>query len=665
MKGIEQAVREEAISVFLYGLDIFLPTKIDQILLLECLVNKKRRRMEVTNTTEGDAVGMFSLFKSISGLSSANSDALLLSVMERTSIPSNAWECIPPNLKRSSSNAHTSSSCVASSASSSSSCPPPQSCSSGMSPSSACVRPIEIGDIVIAGPDWTYGHQDRPNGVRTDHGKTAEESNVGHVVSCRLWLTDATPTPNPSPNKTERERERDKAMEGFFEGSEKRTSSSYKEFSRAKISQVEGVPSDSDVSQHGLCVTVQWTHGGVNSYRWGVPHCQADSSNRVNGIAADSVACGVKSLNVCIQSLPECCTERYYDVEIASSGEHHQPLQKAKKEVLKYTKGQVFESLVRGSGDIQAADVMEYLRSMGTTPPLSGEDSVGVAVEKSNGSEAPLEVRDVDECKEGESEAKEGGGKLDSVALKGAALQVDSMDPTEVYQQYRKYFTAHGIIIPERFSLFSTVKDDGDGLLPDLDMAHMTISKAFCRLMTSLSLLIESSHVDTSAREDTEGGGTHDRGGVTSGVREKALVESAQRLTSVLQGLMTGTGEYMTGKGAVKYTVTVAAVKNRVASQQFYGLDRSPLQWNWTDGLWDPSSRENGKKRKEICVFRGVNSSEGGQSEKVLTNLLFDSALMPDSLALNDSKCVVHQCWNRKWGTAVGNIALQPNTGLF
>ena len=509
---------------------------------------------------------------------------------------------------------------------------------------------------MTAGPDWVYGHQDRLSGVRTDQGRTVEECNVGHVVNCRLWLTDTSPTPNHSPNMTERDRER--AREGFFERGDKsqdrRTSTPSKESNRAKVSQDMHMPCDNDVSQHGLCVTVQWTHGGVNSYRWGVPHLQADPSNRVDSLAAESAVSSVEPLNVCTLTGSQGYTARYYDVEIASIGEHHQPSAKSKKEVLKYTKGQVFESLVRGSGDIQASDVMEYLRSMGTTTPI-GEEGVVVAVEKSIESDANVAERDIDDCKGSEDEAKD-EGKSDDVAVKGAVTQANSIDPTEVYQQYRKYFTAHGIIIPERFSLFSTVKEDDDGLLPDLDVARMTISKAFCRLMTSLSLLIESSHIDTSVRED----GRDEGGRVMSCVTDKTIVESAQRLSSVLQGLMTGTGEYMTGKGAVKYTVTVAHMKNRVASQQFYGLDKTPLQWNWTDGLWCPSSRENEKK----SMSRGFNSSDGGLSEKVLTNLLFDSALMPDSLALNDSKCAVHQCWNRKWGTAVGNIALQPNTGM-
>lgn len=48
-----------------------------------------------------------------------------------------------------------------------------------------------------------------------------------------------------------------------------------------------------------------------------------------------------------------------------------------------------------------------------------------------------------------------------------------------------------------------------------------------------------------------------------------------------------------------------------------------------------------------------------------MKNLLFDPSFVPDSIILSDSHETVHQCRNRRWGTAVGTIALHPNTGIY
>jgi hypothetical protein len=659
MEILQAKIRSEAISVFIYGFDIFIPKKRDQILMLECLVNKKKHGiMEKTVENNCDFFSRefakgFSLFEALSGLSREGSDALLLSVLERTALPGNAWEYVPLSLRNNGSDPI--------------SCPtlPPLKSNSELENSSvtynksrtSLVDRIQIGDVVVIGPDWMYGQQDM-DGSSGDQVKRTELSDLsaGYVIDISPWVTDGSPRgPVLSPLSFSALRE------------------------LGGDSAQGGRPDNRD--ECGLCVTVQWPHGAVNSYRWGVPtsvfleeslpttsqpgvHSDAESSDRNAPLATsgDVESKGPRSLSVRVGADIINVVRRYYDLRTVYSESSPAPVVGGKREVLKYTPGQVHESLIRGLGDIQPGDVLLYLeekssvRSERGIPGQNQNQSVGLSV----GGNSDIEEKE----NEGVS-----GKEKDKLKEKGKGKEKEEkknakLSPAEVYVTYEKYFAAHGLIISDDFSMFQNVEEEENILLPNIDMRSVTLSSAFSRLLLSLSQVVEIFHVSdiisksTEKNSKDESSGTRILGQQESDNSMNAKInESTKKVLLIFQGLILGAGESTAGKNLSKIIVNISSMKDRLATLPFFGSEKIALQWNWTDGFWNTVPKESEKKK-----IRNQNLNSENR-EKILSNLYFDSALVPDSLVLTDSRRTVHQCWNRRWGTTLGSISCQPNTG--
>jgi hypothetical protein len=657
MEILKSSIRSEAVSVFIYGFDIFIPKKLDQILLLECLVNKKKHGfMEKTVENNYDFFSRefekgFSLFEALSGLSREGSDALLLSVLERTALPANAWEYVPQSLRNTASDPI--------------SCPtlPPLRSESDVEASAvtfnkgrtSLVDRIQLGDVVVIGPDWMYGQQDID--VSTgDQGKRTELSDLsaGYVIDISPWLTGGSPRGpvlSPLSFSAPRELGGDCTQGGRAENRD----------------------------EYGLCVTVQWPHGGVNSYRWGVPisvasgdtlpatsqpgvrsDTESSDLNAPTATSGDVESKGPKSLSVCVGADFSNIVRRYYDLRTVYSESSTAPKEGGKREVLKYTPGQVHESLIKGLGDIQPGDVLLYLKDISSVRSERGivgqsqNQSVGLCVDGSSDVEEKVKEGDNGKGK-GKDKGKDKEKEKEKEEKKNA-----KQSPAEVHATYEKYFSAHGLIISDDFSLIHNVEEESI-LLPNIDMRSVTLSSAFSRLLLSLSQIVEIFHVTDAISKSTENNRESPRilgqNKSDNSIMTAKINESTKNVLLIFQGLIVGSGESTTGKNLSKISVNIAAMKDRLATLPFFGSEKIALQWNWTDGFWTTVPKESEKKK-----IRNQNLNSESR-EKILSNLYFDSALVPDSLVLTDSRRTVHQCWNRRWGTTLGNISCQPNTG--
>jgi hypothetical protein len=291
------------------GLNIFIPSKVDQLLLLESLINKKKsyltqnvddigdENMPLKETSDSDV----SLILIIIDLSKEGVDALLLALLNRFVTPEVAWDFIPKPLQQC--GLHP---------------PLPSNSISNVDgdillnvfpdntrADTQSNMEIFVGDVVERGPDWNYGNQDTCLNLESDAIKVSSRVfATGFVVKISPWLNCLIADLNEEENATY---ERKKKLTAIEEEKEKD-------------------------QREGLCVSVQWSHGGINTYRWGVPVIQSLSHS-----TADICSYDVKKIQ--------------YDSET-----------KVDKKILKYSPGQVFDLLPTNTGDISSSEVLEYLK---------------------------------------------------------------------------------------------------------------------------------------------------------------------------------------------------------------------------------------------------------------------------------------------------------------
>jgi hypothetical protein len=757
-------IRAEAISVFISGFDIFMPKKNDQILLLECLINKKKNSTSSINR-EGKVKSMItnnsSVIKVIDSISPVGLDELLLAVLQHTASPVIAWNSLHPSLQRNTNcglsfstsakidkvldhrkgNKYVTSSTVSS------------------------ILPVKIGDVVARGHDWVYGQQDQD--ARTREGGKTELSDVsvGYITGVSLWdpmtaiLSPGTSSFSPMQNERgtpwelnssigagigtgkgdDKEREKDKGVVSTSSSStvKKQEGGSRDVYHRGEQHNSEDREreEEEEAERGGLCVTVQWTHGGVNTYRWGVPiealplplSSSSPLSSSPLSAPANPGGLSIKTSERVAVLTQTNVVDRYYDVKILALDsepvevrrqaqvrtlKHAQPL----KEVLKYTPGQVHDSLVRGMGDIQAGDVLQYVRDRDrvalstattvaaaatsatpTTPTATAAAAAvsmidGIVVQTGGDSEVSLRIETVEGEISGDSTsnaatAKDVSDKVkekekdkdkdktkdennkdrdeDKNGSKNDAPSRSSWTPSEIYQIYENYFSRHGIILPVDFSMFPSTNSS------QIAMERDTMSDAFSRLMISLTQLIEAIHVSQCVSNNSEKiqiSETKEIGEFKNAQNtdivctnmdiNTKITESAQRALLLFQGLILGAGESPAGKNLSKINIRANEIKHRLANKEFIGSEKVPLKWNWTEGFWNFFSKDSDRKKN----LENTTVYEKGK-ERILTNLLFDSTCVPESLVLSESRRTVHQRWNKRWGSAVGNIVLHPNTG--
>ena len=752
-------IRAEAISVFVSGFDIFIPKKNDQILLLECLINKKKNSISSINM-EGKGKSMTmnnsSIIQVIDSISPEGLDEFLLAVLQRTASPVIAWNSLHPSLQRNTSSGLSFSTSVKIDKVSDHRKGNKYVTSSTVS----SVLPVKIGDVVARGQDWVYEQQDQD--VRTREGGKTELSDVsvGYITGVSLWdpltVIRSPGTSSFSPMQNERgkpwelnssigtgigigkgddkEREKDKGGVSTSSSStvKKQEGGSRDVYHRGEQHNTEDREREREEEEEGerggLCVTVQWTHGGVNTYRWGVPVkplplSLSSSPSPSSPLSAPTNPGGlsIKTSDRITVLTQTNVLDRYYDVKILALDsepvevrrqaqvrtlKHAQP----QKEVLKYTPGQVHDSLVRGMGDIEAGDVLQYVRDRDrmalstattvaaaatpatpTTPTATVAAAAdmsmigGIVVQTGGDSEVSLRIETVEGEISGDiisntvtaidvsdkvekDRTKDENDKdrdEDKNGSKNEASSRSSWTPLEIHQIYENYFSRHGIILPVDFSMFPSTN------LSHIAIERDTMSDAFSRLMISLTQLIEAIHVSQCVSTSTENVQISEM--VEIGEIKNAqntdivctnmdintkITESAQRALLLFQGLIIGAGESPAGKNLSKINIRANEIKHRLANKVFIGSEKVPLKWNWTEGFWNFVSKDSDRKKN----LENTTVYEKGK-ERILTNLLFDSSCVPESLVLSESRRTVHQRWNKRWGSAVGNIVLHPNTG--
>ena len=756
---LKSNIRTEAISVFISGFDIFIPTKIDQILLLECLINKKINDDKLTNSiiiedrngygvdhqieeipnhpTQTQVLNQSSFRNAVNLLPPDGTNSLLLAVLTHSQRVPVAWSYVPSTLQQNIPSTSTSSFSSPSSLSSSSSSSSQQKFQNkGQDPLRASLRgftPVNIGDIVTRGPNWIYGQQDThsySNKDRREHEGKEDNCNngvgdgvvrTGFVIKISHWCCrrNALTKDGKDDDKDEKE------------GSENE---------KVELSE----------SCAGRCVTVQWDHGGVNTYRWGVP-VQPLSTQSVpimnSKICLDSMSdglhnmphpTGTSSSSSSSSSSPSSSSSssssfsspllndyssalqvlRYYDLEHFDSAKVEV---EATRQVMEFTPGQIHESLTKGFGDIQSTEVKKYLNN----------EIINRNKRKRTKSKISFIGKEEDENDKDKKEknyarfvtAKKDDGQLFNILD-------DACTSSDLYFQYEKYFAMYGAILPEKFSLFYNgnidndcnvnIKEDindekineEDGICKNINYKYsnnnyynnnsVTLSTSFYNLIILLSKFIQvsfpcgkplesSSEKKNNNNDDDENDYENDNKNNnienndnknknkiknknisynknnrfksnSKNYKEKniydTITENASNLLILLQGLIIGYGEEITVKNLSKLSVNFAELKYRLAVRSFYGFEKNRTKWNWRNGIWNSIPKSTDKKKN-----KNQKSNSEKPEEKILSNLLFDPTYVPDSLVLTESKRTVHQCWNRRWGTALANISLHPDTG--
>ena len=748
-------IRTEAISVFISGFDIFIPKKNDQILLLECLINKKKSNIAKMKSEErGVLLNNSSIIDIINNISTEGLNELLLAVLHRMANPVIAWNSLHPSLQR-----NTNSSLSFSTTIKTEKTTDHRKTNRSVTGSTvSSILPVKIGDVVIRGNDWMYEQQDKD--VRAHDGGRAELSDVsvGYIMGVSLWdpmaVIQSPGASSFSPMQNDRgrpwdlntgigidigkgdDRDREKEKGGLVSSAtatattnEKKQEGGLRDLHhRAEHSNADDKNKDKDKDEEeegergGLCVTVQWTQGGgVNTYRWGVP-----IDNPLNpSLPPSPVSSSTNPISLHINTNDRITTststqatilDRYYDVKILVLDSEpvevrrqaqvrtfkHAPQQ---REVLKYTPGQVHDSLVRGMGDLQAGDVLQYVRdrermalstattvavattsstpttatasavfgvtggtigqtvsdaaAKGSTEVIQGEKTINSTGNLISTKDIVDKFKDIDKLKDDNNKDKDED--------KNASLR-SSWTPVEIHQIYENYFSRNGIILPVDFSMFTSTS------VSNVLIQRDTMSDTFSRLMISLTQLIEAIHVsqtiiinteniqnsemkeigDMKNAQNTDNSYTNN---TDMNINSK-IIESAQRALLIFQGLIIGSGESPAGKNLLKVNVRANDMKNRLANKEFFGSEKVPLKWNWLEGFWNYYSKDSDRKKNHdnTIVYEKGN-------EYIVTNLLFDSTCVPESLLLSESNRTVHQRWNKRWGSAVGNIVLHPNTG--
>jgi hypothetical protein len=293
------------------GLDIFIPSKVDQLLLLESLINKKKSYLTQNIDDIGnkkiplkeisDRPSDVSLILIIIDLSKEGVDALLLALLNRFVKPDVAWDFIPKPLQQCGLHPPLPSNSILNVAGDILLNVFPDNTTADTQSN----MEIFVGDVVERGPDWNYGNQDYCLNLESD---AIEESSrvfaTGFVVKISPWLNCLIADLNEEENAT-------------YEG-------------KKRLTVIE--EEKEKEQREGLCVSVQWSHGGINTYRWGVPVIQSLSHS-----TADICSYDLKRIQ--------------YDSET-----------KVDKKILKYSPGQVFDLLPTNTGDISSSEVLEYVK---------------------------------------------------------------------------------------------------------------------------------------------------------------------------------------------------------------------------------------------------------------------------------------------------------------
>ena len=685
-----------------------------------------------------------SIMDIINNISTDGLNELLLAVLRRIGNPVIAWNSLHPSLQRNTNSSLSFSTTIKTEKTTDNR--KTNKYVTGSTVSS--ILPVKIGDVVIRGNDWMYEQQDKD--VRAHDGGRAElaDVSVGYITGVSLWdpmaVIQSPGASSFSPMQSDRGRpwdlntgigidtgkgdDREKEKGGLILSSTVPAMTNVKKqegglrdsHHRAEHPTTEEKIKEKDKDEEeegergGLCVTVQWSQGGgVNTYRWGVP---IDSPlnpslppSPVSG-STNPISLHINTNDRIATSTQNNVVDRYYDVKILALDSEpvevrrqaqvrtlkHAPQQ---REVLKYTPGQVHDSLVRGMGDLQAGDVLQYVRdrermalSTATTvavattssTPTTATASAGAAAVTSGvigltGSDTATKVSDsagnlittkdiVDKMKDVDKDKDDNNNNKDKDkdkdddknGNKNDASLRSSWTPVEIHQIYENYFSRNGIILPVEFSVFTCTSTSNVMIQRD------TMSDTFSRLMISLTQLIEAIHVSQTIMINTENiqksemkeiGDIKNAQNTDMNINSKIL-ESAQRALLIFQGLIIGSGESPAGKNLLKINVRANDMKNRLANKEFFGSEKIPLKWKWLEGFWNYYSKDSDRKKNHDNTI----AYEKG-NEYIVTNLLFDSTCVPESLLLSESNRTVHQRWNKRWGSAVGNIVLHPNTG--
>ena len=255
-------------------------------------------------------------------LSPGGIDTLLLALLEHCSAPAVAWSFVPAALSQCATNEHLSTlslmsaSAIAAHATSSSS-------SSSGSTTTVKIAP-QVGDVVVRDVDWEYGGQDQ------DGIGSSLPMHFGFVLREQPWNKETTTTITTT------------------------------------ISTIStDVAEPGTMVDAGRCVTVQWSHGGTNTYRWGVPRPLRESSGDAAATTATTtVASTLPSENA-----------YYYDLAVlfqpnsesaASSSSSSSSGSSRQRRPLKYWPGQVADALTGGVcyGGITKEDVLAHIREV-------------------------------------------------------------------------------------------------------------------------------------------------------------------------------------------------------------------------------------------------------------------------------------------------------------
>ena len=310
------ALRKDAISLLMDGWDVFLPSKADQLLLLERLLNTNRgisplaiQSSSATTTTTSDDP----LDAVLNCIAPEGIDALLLALLEHCSAPAVAWSFVPAALSQCATNEHLSTLSLMSA----SAIAAHTSSGNGTSHHESGVKIApQVGDVVVRDIDWEYGGQDQ------DGIGSSLPMPFGFVLREQPWNNDNTTTTTITA---------DIVGQGM-----------------------------ADV---GRCVTVQWSHGGTNTYRWGVPR-----SPRVSSLGATTTAETTTSTLTSENAY-------YYDLAVlfqpnsesaSSSSVSSSSSSSRQRRPLKYWPGQVADSLTGGVcyGGITKDEVFAYIREV-------------------------------------------------------------------------------------------------------------------------------------------------------------------------------------------------------------------------------------------------------------------------------------------------------------
>ena len=318
------SLRKDATSLLMDGLDVFLPTKADQLLLLGRLLNTNCgiSIIAIEPTATAAATRDDPMDAVLECLSPGGIDTLLLALLEHCSAPAVAWSFVPAALSQCATNEHLSTlslmsaSAIAAHATSSSS-------SSSGSTTTVKIAP-QVGDVVVRDVDWEYGGQDQ------DGIGSSLPMPFGFVLREQPWNKETTTTITTT------------------------------------ISTIStDVAEPGTMVDAGRCVTVQWSHGGTNTYRWGVPRPLRESSGDAAATTATTtVASTLPSENA-----------YYYDLAVlfqpnsesaASSSSSSSSGSSRQRRPLKYWPGQVADALTGGVcyGGITKEDVLAHIREV-------------------------------------------------------------------------------------------------------------------------------------------------------------------------------------------------------------------------------------------------------------------------------------------------------------